>query len=259
MEFIKANYLNTTTQLILGSNTSTASNLFNPDKYYQYVTDGMNSDLTLTSITVNMEATSTVSRIVLVDTNLKKFTIFYNGSTANTFSMTNTGSTTTSAWTTNTQSNMYLRCNTQTAITSITIDMYTTIVADQEKRVGFLMISDLYFAMTQFPSANNYDPIIKQKQVVHQLSDGGTRVHKVRQKWNTNISLEYVTTSDRDSLYSIYSLLTPFAFCPFGTSTSWDAAVFECVWDGNFDFYQFSTNAQSSGFSGKITLKETST
>ena len=259
MEFIKSNYINTTTQIAISSSTSTVSNLYNPDKYFQYYTDGFDDDLTTTSITVTFDTTMTVSRIALVDTNLRDFIIFYNGATANTFAMTSTGATTTSSWTSNSEGSMYLRCNTQTAITSITIDMKKTITADQEKRIGFLMISDLYFAMTQLPAANNYDPIIKQKQVVHQLSDGGTRVHRVGTKWNTNISLEYVTTADRDSLYTIYSLLVPFAFCPFGTTTSWDAAVFECIWDGNFDFYQFSTNAQSSGFSGKITLKETPT
>ena len=46
-------------------------------------------------------------------------------------------------------------------------------------------------------------------------------------------------------------------FCPFGTTTSWDAILFESVWTGPFDFYEYSDNASSSGFSGKITLKET--
>ena len=36
-----------------------------------------------------------------------------------------------------------------------------------------------------------------------------------------------------------------------------DGFMFECVWTGTFDFYEFSDDASVSGFSGKIVLRET--
>ena len=52
MEFIRENYLNTTTMLTVNSNTGTAANLFTRDPFYQYYSDGLNNDATTASITV---------------------------------------------------------------------------------------------------------------------------------------------------------------------------------------------------------------
>lgn len=258
MEFLKANLINTTTQLAVNNNTSTIANLFARDPYFQYYTDGMNNDATTASITITFDAATVVSRIALVDTNLKSFTIFYNGSTANTFALTTTGSTIASSFSTNVDDGVYLRFSSLT-VSSITIDMKTTQTANQEKRLGLMVVSDLYLSLSQLPSASNYKPIETPKQIVHTLSDGGTRIHNVRKKKDVTISLDYVSTTLRDSIKDIYELSSPFIFCPFGTTTSWDSFIFEGVWPGSFDFYEYSDNATVSGFSGKIKMKETPT
>lgn len=256
MEFLKQNYINTTTQITVNSNTSTASNLFNTDPFYQFYSDSFNNDLTTTTILISFDATTLISRIALIDTNAKEFRLFYNGSTANTFGLTTTGSTTTSYWTGNADENIYLR-TTPVYVTSVSLDIKKTQTADQEKRVGAMVISDLYSALTLIPNAAGYDPRITPKQIVHTLSDGGTRVHNVRKKWSLDLKLDYIDTTQRTNLKTIYDLQTPFIFCPFGTTTSWDAILFDTVWTGPFDFYQFSDNAASSGFSGGIRLRET--
>lgn len=258
MEFIKQNYINTTTQIAVNSNTTTVSNLFNADQFFQYYTDGLNNDLTSASITINFNETTLVSRISLLDTNAKQFILFYNGSTANTFSLTTTGATTTSSWTANAESNIYLR-TTPVYCTSVTLDIKTTQTANQEKRLGFYCISDIYYTLTQIPSANNYDPKIVPKQIEHKLSDGGTRIHNIRKKWEVSIKLDYITDTIRTNLKTVYDLRVPFMFCPFGTTTSWDGILFEAVWPGTFEFYQYSDNATNSGYSGGIKLKETPT
>lgn len=255
MEFIKANLLNTTTQLSVNSNTATSSNLFNRDYLYQYYSDQFNNDLTTTSITVTFDSTTSVSRIALLDTNFKEFSIFYNGSTASTFTLLN-ADTTTSSYTGNTDVNKYFRFSTL-QVSSITINAKKTITADQEKYLGLFMISDLNLSLSKIPNAQNYKPRLFPKQVVHKLSDGGSRIHTVRRKWETKLQLNYIQQAERDSLYDLYTAYTEFNFCPFGTTTSWDGLLFECVWDGDFDFYEYSDNATSSGFSGQISLKET--
>lgn len=256
MEFLSANLINTTTQIAVNSNTSTVSNLFNRDPYFQYFSESLNNDATTSTITITFSATTSVSRIALIDTNANKFRIFYNGSTANTFALTS-GDTTASNYTTNAEENKYFRFAT-VGCTSITLDIYNTQTANQEKRLGLLLISDLQLSMTQIPDASGYKPMIDPKQVIHKMSDGGTRIHNVRKKYAVDVSLDYLSESTRNDLKDIYDLQTEFVFVPFGTTTSWDAIQFESVWEGEFEFYEYSDNASASGFSGTVRLKETS-
>lgn len=257
MEFIKANYLNTTTQLTVNSNTGTVSNLFNRDFLFQYYSDQFANDSTTTVITVTLDATTPVSRIALLDTNFKEFSIFYNGSTASTFALSNQD-TAASSYLNNADSYKYFKFPT-TQVSSITINAKSTQTANQEKVLGLLVISDLDVALTKIPSAAAYKPRVVPKQVVHRLSDGGTRINTVRRKLEAALNLDYIDQGQRDSLYEIYISNTEFNFVPFGTSTGWDGFMFEAVWDGSFDFYEYSDNAASSGFSGKVSLKETPT
>ena len=255
MEFIKANYLNTTTQLSVNSNTGTALNLFNRDPLYQYYSDQFANDNTTSVISITFDNTTSVSRIALIDTNFKEFSIFYNGSTSNSISILNSD-TTTISYLNNSDQNKYFRFNTL-QVTSITINAKSTQTANQEKLLGLLLLSDLQVSLNKIPNAQNYKPKIVPKQVVHRLSDGGTRINTVRRKKESVINLDYIDTDQRNDLYDLYVSNTEFNFCPFGTTTSWDGFLFEAVWDGSFDFYEYSDNAASSGFSGKISIKET--
>lgn len=255
IEFVSANILNTTTMITVNSNTSTASNLFNRDPLYQYYSSGLNNDATTSTITIAFGSTTPVSRIALLGINYKEFRIYYNGATANTFSLSN-ADTTVSNYTTNADEDKYFRFST-IQCTSITIDAKTTQTVNQEKVISLLNISDLQLELTQTPSAQAYKPKIQPKQIVHKLSDGGTRIHNVRKKWEVAFSLDYVSESQRDSLLEIYNSESEINFCPFGTATGWDGIFFEAVWDGSFPFYEYSDNAASSGFSGKVSLKET--
>lgn len=137
MEFLKTNLINTTTQISLTNNTAVVSNIFNRDRFYQYYTDGLNNDLTTGSITITFSATTPISRIALIDTNVKDFSIFYNGSTANSFTLVDQN-TTTSSFTGNTSDNVMLRFAT-IQCSSVTIDLKKTIVADQEKILGLFL------------------------------------------------------------------------------------------------------------------------
>lgn len=258
MEFLKANLLVTSTQIAVNNNTLTADNMINRDPIYQYVTDGLNSDTStaVSVIEITFDATTPVSRIGLIDINYKEFRLFYNGATANSFALVG-GDTTSSVYTGNLDGNKYFRFNT-VMCTSITINATKTITANEEKRLGNLSISDHVLTLEKIPSANAYKPKIVPKQVLHKLSDGGSRLHSISKKWETTLDLDYVTTAQRDSLFEdIYEMGEAFTFVPFGTVTSWDALLYECIWDGPFTFYEYSDNAIDSGFSGKISLKET--
>lgn len=256
MELIKANYVNTTTAIVVNSNTTTAEYVMNPDVSFQYVSSGFNNDLTTATMRINFSETLTVSRIALVGINLKEFDLYYNGLTANAFALTTTGATTTSKWNANSETAMYLTC-TPVACTSVSLDMKKTISANQEKAIGYFVLSQEHIDFTRIPSAKNYSPVIETEEVFHELSDGNKRIQVIADRWQVNIRLEYVTTAFRDSLKTIYNLHQGMVFVPFGTTTAWDQVIFPCVWKGPFDFYTFSDDAPGAGFDGSINLFET--
>lgn len=254
MEFLSATYLETTTQIVVDSSTITASNIMDPDVRRQHVSDAKNNDSLTSSITITFDETTTIDRIAIMEFNAKKFNIYYNGVTANALSPTNP--TSTSQWVSNSATSLYLAFN-SVAVTSVTFDFYSTQVANAEKAVGHIYIGANELTFPRVPNAGGYTPVRDPKELVHELSDGGTRRHLVQTKWATKIKLQYITESFRDDLREIYDAAEPKVFVPFGTGTGWDGILFEANWIGNFDFYRYSDDAVQSGYSGSIDLKET--
>ena len=256
MEFIYPNYINTTTQLNLPANTFAASNLYSQDLRTQYITDNFNDDATTASITITFDNTTAVSRIVLMETNLKGFTVFYNGSTSNTFALTS-ADTTASDWSSNSETSMFLTCST-IACSTITFDLKTTQLADSEKAIGRLIVSDKLLDFERVPASKNYKPLYSSIQVVHKMSDGGTRIQYIANKNTADIKFKHISASFRNSLKNVYDRNLSFIYAPFPTSTGWDAICWDAVWKGDFQFYRYSDDAVDAGFEGSISLLETS-
>jgi len=254
MEFLSRTYLETTTQITVDSSTITASNIMDPDTRRQHVSDARNSDSLTSSITISFDSTTTIDRIAILEFNAKKFNVYYNGVTSNAFTIASP--TTTSQWSSNSASSLYLAC-TGVACTSVTFDFYSTFVADSEKAVGHIYVGANELTFPRIPNAGNYTPMRDPKELVHELSDGGTRRHLVQTKWATKIKLQYITEDFRDDLRTVYDAAEPKVFVPFGTGTAWDGILFEANWMGNFDFYKYSDDAVQAGYSGSIDLKET--
>jgi len=258
MEILYQNYFNTSTQAVVNSNTSTAQYLLTRDTYYQYVSSGFNNDLTQTTIRINFDATTSVSRIAILNTNAREMIIFRNGLTASTFALTTTSSTVTSSWVSNSASSMYLSFS-AVDVTSVSFDIKSTIVANVEKAVAQIVISSVQINFSQLPSAKNYKPLIDTKQIVHELSDGGTRVHAVKDKYSHKVKLTNAPLTFQSQFKTLFEAHNPFMFCPFGTTTSWDAILYEAVWVGNFDFYTYSDDNANAGFTGNMDFRESPT
>lgn len=256
MELLKPNFLDTTTGFTVQSNTATAAYLFDRDPTFQYVSSGFNSDLTTTTIRVNFAETMTVDRLVLMGMNFRDFDIYYNGATANGFALTTTGSTVTSKFSSNSETSMFLRC-TPTFCTSVTLDIRKTIAANAEKAIGYLYVGQTRLDFPRDPGSKDYAPKQTQEGIVHKMSDGGTRIQQVSDKWAVDIKLANIDLSFRNSLRDIYRLHDSHVFCPFGTTTAWDEIVFPCVWEGDFDFYRYTDDAPGAGYSGSMRLRET--
>lgn len=257
-ELIRANYLQTSTQLVVNANTATAENVMTRDLKFQFSSDNFANDSTTVTMRINFDETLTVDRIALVGHNLKQFRVYYNGATANVFSLSAPANTNASSYATNSATSHYFR-TASVGVTSVSIDMYSTIEANKNKVLGYLVISQ---KLTDFdgrvPIAQTYMPKINPQNVVHRLSDGGVRIQTLEHKFASSFNLDFVTEQTRNDLRTIFEDNDSFIFCPFGTTTSWDEVIYPCVWNDSFDFFGYSDNAAVAGFSGRINLLETS-
>ncbi len=258
MELLRKNFANTTTQFTVSEETATVANVMMSDPRFQWATSTFTDDATTASMRIAFDVTTAVDRIALVGHNLKTFKIFYNDVTANVFSLESGAGTSTANFSTNSSTSQYFKVPTAVNCTSITIDMTSTITPNQNKAIGYLVVSEKITSFSgRVPSANNYKPALNTQAVVHQLSDGGTRIQTVEDKWGVKLGFDFLDRTARDELRTIFDDHDEIVFAAFGTTSGWDGLVFPCVWLGGFDFYAFSDNASDSGFSGTLTLVET--
>lgn len=255
MEFLHRNYVNTTTLVGVDSATSTAGFIFDRRPNRQYVSSGFDDDTTSTTLTITFTETQTVGHIVLQKTNLKGFTIYHGLTTTKTFALTTTSGTAASAWSGNSATGLYLVLASQTAITSLSIKCDSTIVANEEKKLGQLWVTRRAYQLDRNPDKGGYQPTVKAKQHNHELADGGTVSYRILDKMKVKLKLTH--RDDRSTVETLYNLNHELAFAPFPTGTAWDGDLWEMVWTGGFDYRRPSENVLSSGFEADIELAET--
>lgn len=251
MIILRPTFFNTSTMFTSSNGTSTVANLFDRNRNTQWASDNAGTDATTATFRIVFPTTQTVSQIVLLNHNLENFTIKPNTTTSD--------FTPSISSTTNSATNLYFSVGTLTAVKEIVITMNATISADEEKRVGEFIASNLLYDFTsdRLPPADSYRPRLIKKQIIHEMSDGGVALYNIRDKFAAEIDQNFVPTSSVDNLRDIYDLGTPFLFIPFETATSWNGDIAECVWPGDFNFFQFSDNNKGNGYQGTISLRQT--
>jgi hypothetical protein len=255
MEILRPNLLNTTTAIRVYSNTDTAQYILNPDLTYKYFSDGYSTDGVNVIVNISLTASNSIDRIVLMGINAKAFTIYRGGTTT---IMTLQGADTTTAnWSSNSQTSMFLRFAT-VSVSQINIVMSSTMVANQEKELGYVYVGGKQLTLDPLPSSSEFSPLLDAKQVIHQMGDGRIRTYTRNRKKTAKLSLKNISSTMQESLKVIYDWRQEMYFAPFGTSTGWDGFFMECVWTGNFDFYRVTENGSTSYFEGSIDLRETS-
>lgn len=257
MEFLSQNYLNTTTMISVTSGTTSAANLF--DQYETKVYQSVGKDTDTTSVPVRIEFPSNilVDRVILQNINLKGFKIYYNSNTANTFTLLN-AATTTSAWTNNSETSLYLQIASATSLSILTIDATSTMAANEEKQIGELRITERYFEFENDPSADDYDVKINRKEYVHEMSDGGISVYGIADRFEASIRRRYVTPDEYEDFKALYAIREGFTFVPFPTGAGWDGRIYEVIWTGPFEFERYADNYKDNGYMGTIRIRETS-
>lgn len=248
MIILRQNFVDTTTQFTTSNGTTTIANLFDRDRETQWVSENAGTDATFAALRIVFDTTQTVSQIVVLNTNVSSILTYANTTSSVLASVGPLAS-----------QDVYFSFATNTTVKEVVIIMVATQVADQEKEIGEVIVSNnLYnFTSDRFPTHDAYNPRIHKKQVVHEMSDGGTATYNIKNKFHADIDLSFVPTTTFDSLKTIYDLTEPFIFIPFETTTSWNGQIAECVWPGEFDLYGFSDNNRGNGYRGTIKLRQT--
>lgn len=255
MEFAYKNYLDTSTMIYVSTGSTTVNYLFDREYNNYYISSGDNSDLTTTTIRIDFSPFEVIDRIALQNMNFKSFKIYHSSNTANTLTIANAG-TTTSEWSTNSETSLYLILATPVTMTSITIEATATMVANSEKYLGEFWTLQKILTFDRNPDAKGYDAQFNAKQFKHEMSDGGTVVYTVSDKFEARIKRKYVDETEKNTLRTIHQIWDALTFIPFPTGTSWDERIYQVVWVGEFGFEQYTDNYKGNGYSGDIRLME---
>jgi hypothetical protein len=244
MEFLSANLINTTTQLVLPSATNLAQYLIDKNKQLQYQTSGYSTN-TSCVISVEFASPTVMSNILLQNHNFKNFRLFYNSVTANSVEIVANNSAT----------SHYFNFNSIT-VSSVQLQIDSVVEADTERFLGEFIISEKQLVFERNPSIDNFTPNIDRIQVRHIMADGGISLHNIRDKFKVKVKANFISEAFYESLADLFNSSLPLYFVPFPTTSSWTGQAYEMVWSGDFDF-KYSANVKSIGYSGTITLEET--
>jgi len=142
-------------------------------------------------------------------------------------------------------------------ITSLTIEATTTMIANEEKKIGELWINGQYFEMERNPAAKDFKPKLNRLQYTHTLSDGGVTNYIIDDKFESQYKLNYVSVAEEANIRSLFDLEDVFVITPEPTGTSWNSKIYEVNWIGGYSFETYADNYKGNGYKGQFTVKET--
>lgn len=245
MEFLDANFINTTTMVTTtaGNGSGTVQYLFDKNRNLGYTTVGYTTN-TSSVISVVFTTPQVLSHVVIQNHNLRQFRGFWNSVTANSLFNVTSNSATSS----------YFSFASVT-VNSVDLQMDLAFTADTEKIVREHTVSNRRLVFDRNPSIGDWSPVINRKQIVHEMPDGGVKVYNIRDRFRGTLSWEFLNASFTSQLRTVYNNALPIAFIPFPTTTAWDGDAYEAMWIGAFNF-KHADNSKTQGQSGSIQLRE---
>lgn len=249
MEFLKANKLNTTTQLVIQAlNTGTAAYLFDRNRKLGFTSSNYNST-TASVISIVFGTPTVLSHVLIQNHNLRQFRVYYNSVTANSLGIVSS----------NSQTSTYLSFASVT-VSSVDIQMDNTIAGSVEKSVGELIFSERRLQFEVNPTTSNYKPKTRRKKIRHEMPDGGVKLLQISDKFSAKIEFDFITGTFTSNLSAIFDEALPIYFVPFPTTTAWGGTgmgeAYEVLWTSDLEFAH-GTNDKAQGFNGGFVVEET--
>ena len=246
--FFRRNFIDTSTAFSITSGTGTISNLIDRNPGVRWTSVGENSDANTAVVRWTPGSATNISTIMLQNHNFENLVITYNS--GSTFSPAITQAS-------NTASNSFFRF-TSVTVTHIDVIVTATHIADAEKFLGEMIVSNLKTEFDTNPLSGGFSPIRYKKGQEYELSDGGIVSIFLAQKYRADISLHYISTQTVDSLTAIYNEHNNLIFVPFGVdtfTTAWEGTAEHVNWIGDFDISRVRDEAMT-GFQGSIRLAQ---
>lgn len=257
MEFLSANLVNTTTMLSVERNSGVTSlpYVLDPDPTRQW----RSTDASLgtnTCIQITFDEPTEFDTIIFYAP-MRSFKIYRDGVTGTALSISGAATTTADyVNTTNTINRYFFRLSQTYTATTLHFQLTRVVTGNGQQAVGYIYVGNQLLDFSRIPDAAGYIPAIKPHQIVHEMSDGGTRVQTISYNKTTQLKFKNISQTFRDELKSIYDLHSNMGFVAFNTGTGWDGFFMNCYWEGDFDFYRLADDHLSIGYSGTIKLRE---
>mgnify|MGYP001590488526 CR=1 FL=1 len=244
----RKNFIVTSTALSITSGTGTVSNLIDRKPNIKWTSVGENSDVNTAVVRWTPDSSTNISAIFLQNHNFENLKITYNSGSTFTPDITMAS---------NTASNSFFRFNSQT-ITHIDVIVTATHIANAEKFLGEMIVTNLKAEIDTNPDYGGYTPTTYKKGVEHELSDGGIVSVFLSKKFRADITLGFIASSTANSLSAIWNEHTDLVFVPFGVdtfTTNWDGQAEHVNWIGDLDMTRLRDNT-ISGYLGSIMLRQ---
>lgn len=248
MRFLQKNKILTGTEFTSTSGSGTHSNLIDRKLNTKWTTVGENSDANTATISWVAPSATIISNILLQNHNFKDFRIIFNSTSTFTPNLSITG---------NAFSSTYYKFTSQ-SVNSIDIIIEDTLVTNEEKSLGDLIVSNEKIELDTNPDFSGYSPIIFKKGIEQELSDGGIVSIFLSSKFRADLNMDFINSTTYESLTSIYNEHKDFIFCPFPANTftsSWNGQAFAVNWTGDLNIDSLRDNTLNA-YRGVINLRE---
>ncbi len=239
------------------SGEGTIYNAIDYDRNTKYESTGSNDSTTeyldITFYTADGEHESrTLDKLILLNTNVKYFKLYKN----------NWNGSGWDGWVevlsvTNNADSSLIESFTQISTYRVKLEMYTTIVANQDKYVGEFIVTSLLYEATMPMDVFNIKDI--QDKNIQRLYDGTAQMVVFYNKWAASIEFHQISKTELNNLKDIYDLNTAFIVIlePYDYNGDYDKPeeCYRVIWTSAWE-QKYYTNVKGAGYNVKLTLEE---
>lgn len=239
------------------SGVGTLDNCIDYDKTTEWESIG-SDDATTEYIDVIFQAVDgtkesrVIDRMILTGINIKAFKLYYNVWSGSAW----TGWVEINNTTNNTDTNLIISFDAVTAW-RIKLEMYTTIVVDQQKVISEFVVTKLLYEATM--SMDVFNIKNKQKAIVRRLYNGKAQMIHHYDKWAVAINFQQITKTELDNLKIVYDRHSAFIIItePYDYLGAYDKPeeLYRVLWASSWN-QKYFTKVKGAGYSIKMNLEE---
>jgi len=226
-EIMSKNYVNVDDVFSLSSGSSASLYDWNRDTNWLSVgsNDGVNETIEITFYEGSDTINRTIDRFIVLDTNIKDFYLEYYDGSWHTIAATDLDA--------NADSNIYISFASVTA-SKVRFNMLKTITPNEDKYISELIIALSTYQLVDLLSTRKRNDI--SQEISLRLGTGMLKKERFYSKYAQDISLEFTSKTQRNSLKDIYNANDPFIFIWSADDLDDDeGGIYYVIWEGGWE------------------------